>query len=81
MNQPEKEAYLREYSILKNEGKPFFPYAVAKDSVMAVIVHGGDHLPSRCCSAQSSGPSPTPPRPPTCLGPTGTSSSSSSSCA
>jgi menaquinol-cytochrome c reductase cytochrome b/c subunit len=38
MNQAEKEAYLREYSILKNEGKPFFPYAVAKDSVMAVIV-------------------------------------------
>jgi len=38
VNQAEKEAYLREYSILKNEGKPFFPYAVAKDSVMAMIV-------------------------------------------
>ncbi|HWF75357.1 MAG TPA: cytochrome B, partial [Solirubrobacteraceae bacterium] len=38
MNQAEKEAYLREYSILKNEGKPFFPYIVAKDSAMAVIV-------------------------------------------
>jgi ubiquinol-cytochrome c reductase cytochrome b subunit/menaquinol-cytochrome c reductase cytochrome b/c subunit len=38
MNQAEKEAYLREYSILKNQGKPFFPYAVAKDSIMAVIV-------------------------------------------
>jgi ubiquinol-cytochrome c reductase cytochrome b subunit/menaquinol-cytochrome c reductase cytochrome b/c subunit len=38
MNQAEKEAYLREYSILKNEGKPFFPYAVAKDSIMAVVV-------------------------------------------
>jgi menaquinol-cytochrome c reductase cytochrome b/c subunit len=38
MNQQEKEQYLREYSILKNEGKPFFPYAVAKDSVMMVIV-------------------------------------------
>ena len=38
MNQAEKEAYLREYSILKNQGKPFFPYAVAKDSLMAVIV-------------------------------------------
>ncbi len=38
MNQAQKEAYLREYSILKNEGKPFFPYAVAKDSVMAAIV-------------------------------------------
>jgi len=38
MNQAEKEAYLREYALLKNEGKPFFPYAVAKDSIMAVIV-------------------------------------------
>jgi menaquinol-cytochrome c reductase cytochrome b/c subunit len=38
MNQAEKEAYLREYSILKNEGKPFFPYAVAKDGTMALIV-------------------------------------------
>ncbi len=38
MNQAQKEAYLREYSILKNEGKPFFPYAVAKDSIMALIV-------------------------------------------
>ncbi len=38
MNQAEKEQYLREYSILKNQGKPFFPYAVAKDSIMAVIV-------------------------------------------
>ncbi len=38
MNQSEKEQYLREYSILKAQGKPFFPYAVAKDSVMMVIV-------------------------------------------
>ena len=38
MNQAQKEAYLREYSILKNEGKPFFPYSVAKDAVMALIV-------------------------------------------
>jgi menaquinol-cytochrome c reductase cytochrome b/c subunit len=38
VNQREKEAYLREYSILKAQGKPFFPYAVAKDSVMAAIV-------------------------------------------
>jgi menaquinol-cytochrome c reductase cytochrome b/c subunit len=38
MNQAEKERYLREYAILKNQGKPFFPYAVAKDSIMAVIV-------------------------------------------
>jgi menaquinol-cytochrome c reductase cytochrome b/c subunit len=38
MNRQEKEAYLREYSILKSQGKPFFPYAVAKDSAMAVVV-------------------------------------------
>jgi menaquinol-cytochrome c reductase cytochrome b/c subunit len=38
MNQAEKEQYLREYSILKNQGKPFFPYAVAKDALMALIV-------------------------------------------
>jgi menaquinol-cytochrome c reductase cytochrome b/c subunit len=38
VNQAQKEAYLREYSILKNRGKPFFPYAVAKDSIMAAIV-------------------------------------------
>jgi menaquinol-cytochrome c reductase cytochrome b/c subunit len=38
MNQAEKEEYLREYAILKSEGKPFFPYAVVKDSAMAVIV-------------------------------------------
>jgi menaquinol-cytochrome c reductase cytochrome b/c subunit len=40
MNQAQKEAYLREYSILKNEGKPFFPYAVAKDAIMAAITMG-----------------------------------------
>jgi ubiquinol-cytochrome c reductase cytochrome b subunit/menaquinol-cytochrome c reductase cytochrome b/c subunit len=34
----DKETYLREYQILKSQGKPFFPYAVLKDSVMAVIV-------------------------------------------
>jgi ubiquinol-cytochrome c reductase cytochrome b subunit/menaquinol-cytochrome c reductase cytochrome b/c subunit len=38
VNQLEKEAYLREYSILKSQGKPFFPYAIAKDSWMAVVV-------------------------------------------
>jgi menaquinol-cytochrome c reductase cytochrome b/c subunit len=37
VNQREKELYLREYSQLKAEGKPFFPYAVAKDSVMAAV--------------------------------------------
>jgi len=37
MNQREKEQYLREYSILKSQGKPFFPYAVAKDGAMAMV--------------------------------------------
>jgi ubiquinol-cytochrome c reductase cytochrome b subunit/menaquinol-cytochrome c reductase cytochrome b/c subunit len=37
MNRQEKEEYLREYSILKSQGKPFFPYAVAKDGWMAVV--------------------------------------------
>ena len=40
MDAREKEQYLREYSILKNQGKPFFPYAVAKDSAMAMITLG-----------------------------------------
>ena len=38
MTQAEKEQYLRDYAILKAKGKPFFPYAVAKDSIMAAIV-------------------------------------------
>ena len=38
MNQREKEAYLRDYSIQKAAGKPFFPYAVAKDSLMGCVV-------------------------------------------
>jgi len=38
MNAREKEQYLREYHILKSQGKPFFPYAVAKDSIMACFV-------------------------------------------
>src|ERR687893_1131280 len=37
MNAQEKEQYLREYNILKSQGKPFFPYAVLKDGVMASI--------------------------------------------
>jgi ubiquinol-cytochrome c reductase cytochrome b subunit/menaquinol-cytochrome c reductase cytochrome b/c subunit len=40
MNRREKEQYLREYATLKDQGKPFFPYAVLKDSVMAMIVVG-----------------------------------------
>ncbi len=38
MNRAEKEAYLREYEALKKKGKPFFPYAVMKDTVMALVV-------------------------------------------
>jgi quinol---cytochrome c reductase cytochrome c subunit, bacillus type len=38
MNNREKEEYLREYAILKAKGKPFFPYAVAKDGLMACVV-------------------------------------------
>jgi menaquinol-cytochrome c reductase cytochrome b/c subunit len=38
MNQREKEQYLRDYSVLKAQGKPFFPYAVAKDGAMACVV-------------------------------------------
>jgi menaquinol-cytochrome c reductase cytochrome b/c subunit len=37
MDARQKEQYLREYHILKGQGKPFFPYAVLKDSVMASI--------------------------------------------
>ena len=38
MNRKQKEQYLREYNVLKGQGKPFFPYAVAKDGVMAIVV-------------------------------------------
>jgi menaquinol-cytochrome c reductase cytochrome b/c subunit len=38
MKPQDKEAYLREYEVLKKQGKPFFPYAVLKDSVMALVV-------------------------------------------
>jgi quinol-cytochrome oxidoreductase complex cytochrome b subunit len=38
VNQRQKEEYLREYAVMKAEGKPFFPYAVAKDATMGVVV-------------------------------------------
>jgi menaquinol-cytochrome c reductase cytochrome b/c subunit len=38
MNAREKEAYLREYGLMKQKGKPFFPYAVGKDATMMFIV-------------------------------------------
>ena len=37
MDARQKEQYLREYSILKSQGKPFFPYAIAKDGAMACV--------------------------------------------
>ena len=40
MNAREREQYLREYSIQKGQGKPFFPYAIFKDSAMAAITIG-----------------------------------------
>ena len=81
MDAREKEQYLREYSILKSQGKPFFPYAVAKDGAMACVVARRDHHACRSCSAPSSARRPTRPRPPTRRGPSGTSSSCSSCCA
>jgi menaquinol-cytochrome c reductase cytochrome b/c subunit len=39
VNAREREQYLREYSIVKNQGKPFL-YSMAKDSVMACITLG-----------------------------------------
>ena len=38
MKPQDKQAYLEEYELLKKKGKPFFPYAVMKDSTMALIV-------------------------------------------
>jgi mono/diheme cytochrome c family protein len=38
MNRQEREEYLRDYEILKKKGKPFFPYAVMKDSTMMLVV-------------------------------------------
>ena len=38
MKPSDKQAYLEEYELLKKKGKPFFPYAVMKDSTMAFIV-------------------------------------------
>jgi menaquinol-cytochrome c reductase cytochrome b/c subunit len=38
VNARERDEYLREYSIQKSQGKPFFPYAIAKDSLMACVV-------------------------------------------
>ncbi|MBJ7329621.1 MAG: c-type cytochrome [Solirubrobacteraceae bacterium] len=52
MNHRQKEEYLREYSVLKNKGKPFFPYAVAKDGAMACVVVGSIILMSLVLGAE-----------------------------
>ena len=38
MKPADKQAYLEEYELLKKKGKPFFPYAVLKDSAMMLLV-------------------------------------------
>ena len=38
MNSRDKQEYLQEYEVLKKKGKPFFPSAVLKDSVMMFVV-------------------------------------------
>ncbi len=40
MKPRDKQEYLEEYEIFKKKGKPFFPYAVLKDSAMALVVVG-----------------------------------------
>ena len=40
MNRGDQEAYKRDYALAKAQGKPFFPYAVYKDLVVATIAIG-----------------------------------------
>jgi hypothetical protein len=40
VNRGQKEAYKRDYAQAKAEGKPFFPYAVYKDLIIATIAIG-----------------------------------------
>jgi quinol-cytochrome oxidoreductase complex cytochrome b subunit len=40
VNRAQKEAYKRDYAQAKAEGKPFFPYAVYKDLIVASIAIG-----------------------------------------
>ena len=40
MNRGQQEAYDRDYAAAKKAGKPFFPYAVYKDLVIATLVIG-----------------------------------------
>ncbi len=38
MNHADQEAYKRDYAQAKKEGKPFYPYAIYKDHIVAVVV-------------------------------------------
>lgn len=40
MNRAQKDAYKADYAKAKAEGKPFFPYAVYKDHIVATLVIG-----------------------------------------
>jgi quinol---cytochrome c reductase cytochrome c subunit, bacillus type len=40
VNRAEKDAYKRDYAAAKKDGKPFFPYAVYKDILVATLVIG-----------------------------------------
>ena len=41
MNRADQEAYKRDYAQAKKEGKPFYPYAIYKDHIVAVVVFAG----------------------------------------
>jgi menaquinol-cytochrome c reductase cytochrome b/c subunit len=40
VNRAQHEAYKRDYAQAKKEGKPFFPYAIYKDHIVAILVFG-----------------------------------------
>ena len=80
MNRQEKEQYLREYEVMKKKGKPFFPYAIMKDSAMALLVVAVIVVMSLWLGAEQ-GPKADPTTTTMCHARTGTSSSCSSCCA
>jgi menaquinol-cytochrome c reductase cytochrome b/c subunit len=41
VNRADQEAYKRDYAQAKKEGKPFFPYAIYKDHIVAILVFAG----------------------------------------
>lgn len=40
MNRAQKEAYKKDYAAAKADGKPFFPYAIYKDHIVALVAIG-----------------------------------------